>query len=403
MESTTKILYVGKKVRSIEHFKEISDQKIIFFDIPEKVVDFLSKVDKNECVILLLEKRLVKLDVLKIKDYKKAYHSLYIILLTSGLEDRERAAYLFAGVNNTMNYDIIKGKYDASINFIEQNFKYMLPDEANVNFNVKRFVLPLWKRIFDIVFSLGVLIGLSPFLILVYIIVAITSKSNPIYKSQRVGSNYKVFNFLKFRSMYVDADKRLAEFKDKNQYKSIVDSESMEDMLQGTSTLLFDDDTDIDDGVLDNGTFDDVMLVADDEKVSEKYYIRHKEDEQENAFVKLVNDPRITPFGRFIRKYSIDELPQFINILVGDMSVVGNRPLPLYEAELLTRDEYAGRFMSPAGLTGLWQVEKRGSNGSLSADERKKLDVKYAENFSLWLDIKIILKTFTAFVQSADV
>ncbi len=113
----------------------------------------------------------------------------------------------------------------------------------------------------------------------------------------------------------------------------------------------------------------------------------------------MENDPRITKVGRFIRKYSIDELPQLINILKGDMSIVGNRPLPLYEAELLTSDEHIDRFMGPAGLTGLWQVEKRGEAGKLSAEERKQLDIKYAKTFSFWLDIKIILKTVTAFVQ----
>ena len=78
------------------------------------------------------------------------------------------------------------------------------------------------------------------------------------------------------------------------------------------------------------------------------------------------------------------------------MSIVGNRPLPVYEAELLTSDEYIQRFMAPAGLTGLWQVEKRGNSGSMSAEERKQL-------FSFWLDMKIIIKTFTAFVQKEDV
>ena len=119
--------------------------------------------------------------------------------------------------------------------------------------------------------------------------------------------------------------------------------------------------------------------------------------------MKFVNDPRITKVGKIIRKYSIDELPQLFNILKGDMSVVGNRPLPLYEAEQLTSDQYIDRFLGPAGLTGLWQVEKRGNDGKLSAEERKLLDIYYAKKYSFWLDIKIIFKTFTAFIQKENV
>ena len=176
---------------------------------------------------------------------------------------------------------------------------------------------------------------LSPLLIFTALAIRIESKGPIIYKSKRVGSNYQIFDFLKFRSMYTDADK--------------------------------------------------------------------KSKEKSNAFVKLENDPRITKIGRIIRKYSIDELPQLINILKGDMSIVGNRPLPLYEAELLTSDEHIDRFMGPAGLTGLWQVEKRGEAGKLSAEERKQLDITYAKTFSFWLDIKIILKTVTAFIQKENV
>ena len=132
-------------------------------------------------------------------------------------------------------------------------------------------------------------------------------------------------------------------------------------------------------------------------------FIKNKSTERANTFFKMENDPRVTRVGRIIRKYSIDELPQLFNILKGDMSVVGNRPLPIYEAEQLTSDNYIERFMAPSGLTGLWQVEKRGNGGSLSPEERKQLDIKYARTFSFSLDMKIIIRTFTAFIQEENV
>jgi lipopolysaccharide/colanic/teichoic acid biosynthesis glycosyltransferase len=148
---------------------------------------------------------------------------------------------------------------------------------------------------------------------------------------------------------------------------------------------------------------DDVMLVSDDYVISEHEFNNKKNEEQKSAFVKLENDPRVTKVGSFIRKYSIDELPQLINILRGDMSVVGNRPLPLYEAEKLTSDECIDRFIAPAGLTGLWQVEKRGDSGKLSAEERKQLDIIYGRTYNFKTDMKIIFKTLTAFVQKENV
>ena len=147
----------------------------------------------------------------------------------------------------------------------------------------------------------------------------------------------------------------------------------------------------------------DNLLISDDFIIPEKDFFRQKAQSKESPFVKIENDPRVTRIGRFIRKYSIDELPQLFNVLKGDMSIVGNRPLPLYEAELLTSDAYIDRFMAPSGLTGLWQVEKRGGAGKMSAEERKQLDIKYAQEFCFRLDMKILLKTFTAFVQKENV
>jgi hypothetical protein len=148
---------------------------------------------------------------------------------------------------------------------------------------------------------------------------------------------------------------------------------------------------------------EEIMLVGDDFVVAESDFAKKKEEEINNAFVKIENDPRVTKVGRFIRKYSIDELPQLFNILKGDMSIVGNRPLPLYEAEKLTADSNIDRFMAPAGLTGLWQVEERGKGGAMSAEERKQLDITYGQTYNFALDMKIIFRTLTSFIQKENV
>jgi lipopolysaccharide/colanic/teichoic acid biosynthesis glycosyltransferase len=97
----------------------------------------------------------------------------------------------------------------------------------------------------------------------------------------------------------------------------------------------------------------------------------------------------------------LDELPQLLNVLVGDMSVVGNRPLPLYEAETLTTDEWAKRFMAPAGITGLWQIKKRGKE-DMSAEERINLDINYADNYNFVYDLWIMAQTPSALIQKTN-
>ena len=256
------------------------------------------------------------------------------------------------------------------------------------------FNLPIWKRAFDILASSIAILMLSPILITTALLIRLESNGKIVYKSKRVGSNYKIFDFYKFRSMYSDADKRLAEYKKLNQYTKETTEEDIKDSSSAPRVSQETPSTDND---------RDVLLFSDNLSTSENNYLKTKRDERSNAFFKIENDPRITHIGHIIRKYSIDELPQLFNILKGDMSVVGNRPLPLYEAELLTSDEYVKRFMAPAGLTGLWQVEKRGDAGKMSAEERKQLDIKYAKEFSFRMDMMIIFKTFTAFIQKENV
>jgi lipopolysaccharide/colanic/teichoic acid biosynthesis glycosyltransferase len=251
--------------------------------------------------------------------------------------------------------------------------------------------MPVTKRAFDVVVSICALLFLSPLFLLVALAIRLESKGPIFYKSRRVGTNYHIFDFWKFRSMYVDADKRLKEVEQYNQYATTTPTEEQQ--------LPIDDGLDLEQLESLGQTF----LVDDDFILPEEEYIAQNRQKTERAFVKIEKDPRVTRVGQFIRKYSIDELPQLINILKGEMSFVGNRPLPLYEAELLTGDNSVERFIAPAGLTGLWQVQKRGDAGKLSAEERKQLDIYYAQHYTIWLDLKIIFRTFAAFIQKEDV
>ena len=275
--------------------------------------------------------------------------------------------------------------------------------------HILRFKIPIWKRAFDIVFSLLAIIILSPVFIITAIAIRLESPGPILFKSKRVGTNYTVFDFLKFRSMYSDAEKRLKEVSKAagNQYTEKSKIEEAEDTKNNIKAPLGDEaelammamGMESDMMISD----DEVMLVGDDFVVAESDFAKEKEEEINNAFVKIENDPRVTKVGRFIRKYSIDELPQLFNILKGDMSIVGNRPLPLYEAEKLTVDSTIDRFMAPAGLTGLWQVEERGKGGMMSAEERKQLDITYGQTYNFLLDMKIIFRTLTAFIQKENV
>ena len=244
------------------------------------------------------------------------------------------------------------------------------------------------KRAFDVLSSGAALLVLSPVFFLVMAAIRLDSKGPIFYTSKRVGAGYKVFDLFKFRTMSMDADKKIDKLKHLNSYGNI-DTE-----LQSYKNC--------DECAALNGEYCTALLYQDGELMCEKAHQFKKENKNAGTFIKLKNDPRITRIGHFLRNSSLDELPQLFNIFRGDMSLVGNRPLPLYEAEKLTTDESLQRFLAPAGLTGLWQVTKRGK-ADMSVQERIELDNQYAQNQSLWMDVKIILKTFPALFQQDNV
>lgn len=265
-----------------------------------------------------------------------------LIAVGSSFNERRTEA-LVNGFDDYFVHPIPWNDLHQRIQFFRQ-YKRLLADTKLESLERHSFTGGLLKRLFDVVVAASMIAVLSPLLLLIAAAVKITSRGPAVYRSKRVGTGYHVFDFLKFRSMYLDADQRLEHLLHLNQYAPDSDS----------------------------------------------------------VFLKIHKDPRVTPLGRFLRKTSLDELPQLLNILKGDMSLVGNRPLPLYEAEQLTRDQWAERFLAPAGLTGLWQTTRRGKS-KMSTEERIQLDIEYARRYSLQLDLHILLNTIPAILQEEDV
>jgi lipopolysaccharide/colanic/teichoic acid biosynthesis glycosyltransferase len=202
----------------------------------------------------------------------------------------------------------------------------------------------IFKRMMDILVSASILILCLPIFLLIAIAIKLESRGPVFYNSLRAGRKYKVFKFYKFRSMVVDAESLIEKMSHLNQYAS---------------------------------------------------------GEKGVAFLKIQNDPRVTRVGKFLRKTSLDELPQLLNVLKGDMSLVGNRPLPLREAEAMVTNSYVERFMAPAGITGLWQITKKGKP-NMTIEERVDLDIVYAQRSNLINDFKIMIKTPAALIQNVD-
>ncbi len=384
------LLYVGASKKQISKLQDSESINVIHAANAVKAYNELKENDSIDAVIC---ERIIKgssgISFYSYLKHTGVHHNTPFIIVTKEFEPRVRDIVIKEGIDDLYKMPISIEYLKIRLKFLirykrhyAKKFGELLIPESNVKYSI-----PLEKRVFDVLISSLALLFLSPLFLVVSMLIWIESgfKGNVYYASQRVGTGYQIFDFYKFRSMKLNADKMLKELaKINNQYGvQVIDDECAECKRLGRNCSP--------------------ILKFDDKEICENLYNKQQKAKKESSFVKIKDDPRVTKVGKFIRNTSMDELPQLINVLKGDMSIVGNRPLPLYEAALLTTDQWGMRFQGPSGITGLWQVELRGKKGGLSLDERKSLDNDYAKNYSFWGDMKLILRTIPALFQEENV
>jgi lipopolysaccharide/colanic/teichoic acid biosynthesis glycosyltransferase len=341
-----------KRILSVEPYSFTAErqniQDNIFFTVVtiREAIDYLEK--ENVDAILINPEQVTPTISLLIEAARKA--TTPVIIYTQKFEQSAKEKALSIGADDYHFGSATTSVFLKRLDFIKKlkAYKNQRGNKPYTTLYVEEVPqIKLWtmKRAFDILISGTALLILSPILLLIALIIKVESKGPVFYISKRAGSGYRIFNFYKFRSMRVGADAELQKLAHLNQYT---------------------------------------------------------EASTQSVFYKIKNDPRVTAFGSFLRNTSLDEIPQLLNVLLGDMSLVGNRPLPLYEAEKLTKDQIAWRFLAPAGITGLWQITKRGRD-NMSEEERIALDMEYAMKNSFWLDMKILLSTIPALLQKEKV
>jgi lipopolysaccharide/colanic/teichoic acid biosynthesis glycosyltransferase len=394
------ILYIGHNPHYFDVVKQNDTSSIITLQNSAEVTQYLKSRQKPHAIIC--EYNLPGNNGIFLHDWirkNKEFNSIPFILLSKDFNvDLYKLAFKkkiddFYITSVTPAQDIL-----SRIEFLCIN-KKPLTIKISEKTAEKAYRMPLSKRIFDIFVASSVLLFASPFLLLVMLAIRLESKGKVYYISKRVGR--ETFDFYKFRSMRTGSEvllKNLAQ--EKNQYKkeqTISTKDPLKTLCPKCITLL------------DGESCSPIMYIENQTICDYWFNIQKREAAKNNStFVKILDDPRVTKVGKFIRTTSIDELPQLINVLKGDMSIVGNRPLPVYEAELITGDEISKRFLAPPGITGLWQVELRGKGGKMSEEERIRLDNEYADhfkgdNYSFWYDIKLILRTIPALLQKESV
>jgi len=388
-----RLLYIGRNTDTIDMLEEHPE---VILTVKENGLAAINWINNNIDDYDNFDAILVSLNIKGMNAFSLYDHMVFhnllnkipFIVIASKFEFASREIAYKSSVDDYYAMPLDIDKLKMRVRFLKkfkQSHGKLKQEIALKDFETHPYKIPFIKRTFDIVMSASALLALSPILIATMIAIRLESKGKVFYASKRVGANFYEFDFYKFRSMYPDADQRLKEVEHLNQYQG----DDVGDECPRCKAMP-------------KGVYCSPVLKMDDgSNLCEYFYLQKKNSKA--AFLKIENDPRITKVGKFIRNKSIDELPQLINILKGDMSVVGNRPLPVGEANAITKSRWARRFKAAAGLTGLWQVELRGKDGDMSEEERFEYDNQYARNNSFWGDIVLIFRTLNIFIQKGSV
>ena len=388
-----RLLYIGRNTDTIELLQKHPEVELTLKENGLAAINWINnnidEFDKLDAILCSLNiKGMNSYSLYNHMAFHNLLHKMPFIVIASKFEFASRQIAYESGVDDYYAMPLDIEKLKMRIRFLKkfkQSHGKLKQEIALKDFETHPYKTPFLKRSFDVLMSAGALLALSPVLITTMIAIRLESSGKVFYASKRVGANFHEFDFYKFRSMYPDADQRLKEVEHLNQYQG-------DDLGDDCPRCK----------AMPEGVFCSPVLKMDNGlNQCEFFYLKKKNSKA--AFLKIENDPRITKVGKFIRNTSIDELPQLINILKGDMSIVGNRPLPTGEANAITKSRWARRFKAAAGLTGLWQVELRGKDGGMSEEERFELDNQYARKNSFWGDISLILRTLKIFIQRGSV
>ena len=200
------LIYIGRHADTIEQFSKIAEGAFYAIQNSRKASEFIDKIREKYDIVILFEQRIISKDIPEIQYLRKKFPGVYIALVTEGINKEDRPAYLKAGINNSIPFNSTPETFKDITEFMMRRKQQKINDIHKKGANLQFFKLPLWKRLFDIVFSSIAILCLSPILIITAVAIRLESKGAVVYKSKRVGSNYKIFDFLKFRSMYTDAD-----------------------------------------------------------------------------------------------------------------------------------------------------------------------------------------------------